>query len=221
MNLVVACLNSGGNNGGFRTEPGEHLIVAPLRGNHYGDHVAAESHLVMHCLRSEGADASEEGTGRGVPLVLAFDPTQMTSPGNYSNPKPGDPCHPLAATGHPPTICFDWQAGHGNDRSFRGKGRQYIMRKGAYTGALGATKRDAIAQTLTSSYAKNVVVHKMSVRRLIPVECERLQVFPDGWTEGESDSARYRMLGNAVVEVCAYWIGNRIVEVDVVASHEP
>jgi len=36
------------------------------------------------------------------------------------------------------------------------------------------------------------------IRRLTPVECERLQGFPDGWTEGVSDSQRYRQLGNAV-----------------------
>jgi len=36
------------------------------------------------------------------------------------------------------------------------------------------------------------------IRRLTPTECERLQGFPDGWTEGLSDSARYKCLGNAV-----------------------
>ena len=52
------------------------------------------------------------------------------------------------------------------------------------------------------------------VRRLTPRECERLQGFPDGWTAvgGMSDSARYRMLGNAVAVPVAEWIGKRIVE---------
>lgn len=36
------------------------------------------------------------------------------------------------------------------------------------------------------------------IRRLTPVECERLQSFPDGWTEGVSDTQRYKQLGNAV-----------------------
>ena len=49
------------------------------------------------------------------------------------------------------------------------------------------------------------------VRRLTPTECERLQGFPDGWTEGLSDSARYRCLGNAVTVNVAEWIGRRIV----------
>jgi len=52
-----------------------------------------------------------------------------------------------------------------------------------------------------------------SVRRLTPTECERLQGFPDGWTDGHSDSARYRMLGNAVCVPVAEWIGNRMMEV--------
>lgn len=36
------------------------------------------------------------------------------------------------------------------------------------------------------------------IRRLTPLECERLQGFPDGWTEGVSDTQRYKQLGNAV-----------------------
>tara|TARA_Y100001938_G_C8097264_1_gene438997 strand:+ start:2988 stop:4106 length:1119 start_codon:yes stop_codon:yes gene_type:complete len=37
-----------------------------------------------------------------------------------------------------------------------------------------------------------------SIRRLTPMECERLQGFPDGWTEGQSDTQRYKQLGNTV-----------------------
>lgn len=52
------------------------------------------------------------------------------------------------------------------------------------------------------------------VRRLTPRECERLQGFPDDWTlvNGMSDSARYRMMGNAVTVNVAEWIGKRILE---------
>lgn len=49
------------------------------------------------------------------------------------------------------------------------------------------------------------------VRRLTPTECERLQGFPDGHTDGQSDSTRYRQLGNAVCVNVAEWIGKRIV----------
>lgn len=50
------------------------------------------------------------------------------------------------------------------------------------------------------------------VRRLTPTECERLQGFPDGWTDGQSDTVRYRQLGNAVAVPCVYWIAKRIME---------
>jgi site-specific DNA-cytosine methylase len=52
----------------------------------------------------------------------------------------------------------------------------------------------------------------LGVRRLTPTECERLQGFPDGWTAGQSDSQRYRQLGNAVTVNVIKWIGNRIIE---------
>ena len=46
------------------------------------------------------------------------------------------------------------------------------------------------------------------IRRLMPIECERLQGFPDGWTEipGASDSARYRALGNSIAVPCFVYI---------------
>lgn len=51
------------------------------------------------------------------------------------------------------------------------------------------------------------------VRRLTPTECERLQGFPDGWTDGQSDSVRYKQLGNAVAVPVVAWIGKRIAAV--------
>lgn len=53
----------------------------------------------------------------------------------------------------------------------------------------------------------------VGVRRLTPTECERLQGFPDGWTDGQADTPRYRQLGNAVAVPCAEWIGRRIMEI--------
>lgn len=52
------------------------------------------------------------------------------------------------------------------------------------------------------------------VRRLTPVECERLQGFPDNWTGNQSDIKRYRQLGNAVAVPVIEWIGKRIVEAE-------
>jgi DNA (cytosine-5)-methyltransferase 1 len=45
---------------------------------------------------------------------------------------------------------------------------------------------------------KHGILTNNKVRRLTPLECERLQGFPDGWTEGISDTQRYKCLGNAV-----------------------
>lgn len=53
------------------------------------------------------------------------------------------------------------------------------------------------------------------VRRLTPLECERLQGYPDGWTDnGQADSARYRQLGNSVAVPCVEWIARRLVAAD-------
>lgn len=52
------------------------------------------------------------------------------------------------------------------------------------------------------------------VRRLTPTECERLQGFPDGWTDGQADSARYRQMGNAVAVPVVEWILRRLVDTD-------
>lgn len=137
---------------------------------------AEQNMLIAHSLRADGFDASEDGTGRGTPLVtvpilevgartgksttdmragsgigepgdpmytlqsgkqhavfsvglgsdvlhardlaqpvtgrngdpgcIAFDTTQITSKANRSNPKEGDPCHPLASGAHPPAVAF-------------------------------------------------------------------------------------------------------------------
>lgn len=83
-----------------------------------------------------------------------------------------------------------------------------------------------VAGALTSSYANGIggqggqdelevaafSAGSPSVRRLTPRECERLQGFPDGWTDipGNSDTQRYRQLGNAVAVPVAEWIMQRI-----------
>jgi DNA (cytosine-5)-methyltransferase 1 len=57
-----------------------------------------------------------------------------------------------------------------------------------------------------------VLVDGMEVRRLTPVECERLQGFPDNWTEGLADSHRYKQMGNAVTVNVANYVGLLIME---------
>lgn len=55
------------------------------------------------------------------------------------------------------------------------------------------------------------ILEGSKIRRLTPLECERLQGFPDGWTEGVSDTQRYKMLGNAVTTTVITAIGERLL----------
>ena len=110
--------------------------------------------------------------GRGTPIVpTCFDETQITSPGNFSAPKAGDPSHPLAKDARPPTIAFP----------------------------------------------EHMSAPQWAVRRLTPTECERLQGFPDGYTDitrrngkPAADGPRYKALGNSMACNVMRWIGQRI-----------
>lgn len=138
--------------------------------------------------RADGSSGGAPGTGIGddgdpAPTVstshppavahpIPFDTTQMTSAANRSSPKPGDPCHPLAAGAHPPAIASDW-----------------------------------------------------AVRRLTPVECARLQGFPDDYLSqvihnGKplADGPMYKGLGNSWPVNSVRWIGRRIQMVEEIAT---
>jgi DNA (cytosine-5)-methyltransferase 1 len=75
---------------------------------------------------------------------------------------------------------------------------------------------DNVAYTVDAMATQGVAQPPISVRRLTPRECERLQGFPDDWTlipyrKGESsDSNRYRSLGNSMAVPVMRWIGRRI-----------
>jgi len=56
------------------------------------------------------------------------------------------------------------------------------------------------------------ILHNAKIRRLTPVECERLQGFPDSWTRGVSDTQRYKLLGNAVTTNVVEFLGRRLRE---------
>lgn len=60
--------------------------------------------------------------------------------------------------------------------------------------------------------SENLAVMHSIVRRLTPTECERLQGLPDGYTDGGSDTARYKALGNGMAQPCADYVIRRIVE---------
>jgi site-specific DNA-cytosine methylase len=79
--------------------------------------------------------------------------------------------------------------------------------------SLTATDRHGVVKAFTSD---------MAVRRLTPLECERLQGFPDQYTDipGASDSARYRALGNSMAVPVMRWIGQRIDAVQRGEDHD-
>ena len=134
--------------------------------------------------------AAEAG-GNSVPSVcikecLPFDTTQVTSPQNGCNPKWGDPCHPLAAQGHPPTVickCYDKKAysieNHPADSRVdiddSGKVQTLTSRKGT-----GGGNVPMVMEPVQTSDQTEVCVQYI-VRRLTPTECARLQGFPDDW----------------------------------------
>ena len=126
--------------------------------------------------------------------VVPFDTTQITSAANYSRPKAGDPCHPLAAGAHPPTIAFGAQnsAAQGDDVREECSPTLDKSKTPAVAVALrgrdgGATAEigDDRAHALRASQGggdKPHVLADMAVRRLTPRECERLQGFRDDYT---------------------------------------
>jgi len=71
---------------------------------------------------------------------------------------------------------------------------------------------EGTTNTLTSVAKDNLWIEGTRIRRLTPVECERLQAFPDGWTDGISDTQRYKCLGNAVTTSVITAIGEGLLE---------
>lgn len=73
-----------------------------------------------------------------------------------------------------------------------------------------------VAHTLTAyDYKAQQAVLKRGeafVRRLTPLECERLQGLPDNWTEGGSDAKRYKAIGNGMAQPCADFVIEKLAE---------
>ena len=148
-----------------------------------------EAPIVTHTLRGEGFDASEDGTGRGTPLVpVAFRPTQDPI-------HSADVCHSLGANDNATAAVLAPTLTASNDPS-----------------------RSPQSSEVTKQ-VEAVLSAAMQVRRLTPVECERLQGFPDNytaipWRKKPSDQCpdgpRYKALGNSWAVPVVRWIGARI-----------
>jgi DNA (cytosine-5)-methyltransferase 1 len=94
----------------------------------------------------------------------------------------------------------------------------YSIREDAKANTFSATELDranalsALRPSPQSHHAQMFIAEsQMAVRRLTPVECERLMGWPDGWTDGQADSHRYKQCGNGVASPVAEWIGRQII----------
>lgn len=163
---------------------------------------------------------------------LPFNPTQVTSKQNGNNPQWDDPCHTLAATDRPPhVVAFRQNASgdviiHGGDGQTTGAltanstvSRRYNVVCMADANAKAAIDEDLSGTLKVGGEPPIAAIENRPhyvVRKLMPLECERLQGFPDGWTDIDfkgkqaSDAARYKALGNSMAVPVMHWIGNRI-----------
>ena len=172
-----------------------------------------ETLLVAHSLRAEGFDASEDGTGRGTPLV----PVQP---------------YTLAIRGRGGEHQLEYrQDGTANAVLTPNGGRAGIGvgaiafdckasgRNGFAVGDIAATQRSmGHANSHTNGGGHQAVMVGSAVRRLTPRECERLQGFPDDYTllpgAKAPDGPRYKALGNSMAVNVMRWIGARIQSVE-------
>lgn len=190
---------------------------------------------VAHTLRADGFDASEDGTGRGKPLVpvVAFAQNQRdevrevavagalaAQPGMKQTTylafgcKDSDPARSVSTVVSPTLRAMGHAHSHAN------AGGQVAVafshQAGGVQTTLGYEPSSGTCPTL--SVAQTPPVHAaMSVRRLTPTECERLQGAPDGWTlavnargKAMADGPRYKILGNSFAVPVIRWIGTRI-----------
>jgi DNA (cytosine-5)-methyltransferase 1 len=176
------------------------------------DNDAQANHLIAFSSKDHGADAGEisptlrsqnfkdSHMNGGGQVAIAFAENQRGEVGT------GDISPQLSCSGGKPGSGYSAVAFTERTRT---DGRNFESQEEL---AYAITNPGSGGRTNTRQVAGH-----FGVRRLTPTECERLQGFPDGWTgtdhEGKaiSDSARYRMLGNAVAVPVAQWIGERIV----------
>ena len=160
--------------------------------------------FIAHTLRGEGFDASEDGTGRGIPLVpVAF------SCKDHGADAADDISPTLRAMGH-----AESHANAGGQVAVA-----YDMR-GREGGAQFEGPHDtANMRAASGGSSRSYVQQGWAVRRLMPVECARLQGFPDRhsqipWRGGPAeecpDGPQYKTYGNSMAVKCMRWLGERI-----------
>ena len=142
--------------------------------------------------------------GNNIPAVLPFDTSFCTCPGNHSNPKYGSPCHTLSANAHIPKISINYSDIYclSSSQSHSQICKNISSTLTAAAGTSGNNKPiitmlqmsyssylpSKIASTITSvggavgTDSKVLSIKNNIIRKLTPLECERLQGFPDNWT---------------------------------------
>jgi site-specific DNA-cytosine methylase len=117
------------------------------------------------------------------------------------------------------------EVGAGAVSTLRGQGMRDLTAEGADASEDGTGRGTPIvAQTLKEStrypsHEATTPIEGTNVRRLTPLECERLQGYPDNWTatsngKPQADAPRYRQLGNSIAVPVFEWVARRI------AAHE-
>jgi DNA (cytosine-5)-methyltransferase 1 len=184
--------------------------------------------LIAHTLRAEGFDASEDGTGRGTPLVAVA--ATLSAGGHPNSNAPGrrkeddtnlvayDIHGTLATAGASPTdvhTSLRARAPGGSEASTTTVIAQPVDLQNV---ALGGEIAGTLDTTRPGRGGGQALMTGMAVRRLTPRECERLQGFPDDATavtyrgKPAADGPRYRALGNSMAVPVLAWIGRRIAE---------
>ena len=185
--------------------------------------------FITHSLRADGFDASEDGTGRGTPLVPVVGTMKsMSSSGGWSNSADH------AAAGYMIPVPEFYSITDGSHANGGGQVAIAIQEVGKRTGVstndpragIGIAKEGDPMFTLQAG-AQHGVGHGSAVRRLTPRECERLQGFPDDYTlipyrgKPAADGPRYKALGNSMAVPVMRWIGERIAEADKINPPPP
>lgn len=197
-------------------------------------------------VRQDGAAYTIKA--RQVPQAVAFDLNQITSKTNRSQPDPAVH-HTLPASTLAPhlaqPVAFDCKGTEvqvsvdGSHPTLRSMGHNLSHQNAGGHAAVAFAENSRgeirlqggdgqVAPQLTTGGGKpgqgqSVIAQPWAVRRLTPVECERLQGFPDGYTDvpyrrrnWAPDGPRYKALGNSMAVNCMEWIGERIAEVEAI-----
>ena len=194
-----------------------------------GDEVA---NLVAHSFRAEGFDASEDGTGRGIPLVTAFSaqdngrdatadlaPTMRAQRDRYTGGNLAVAFHPTQDPISSAEVCHSIGANENATAAVMQPIPFDTTQITSKANGSNPQSGDPCHPIAAGAHAP-AIAQVMQVRRLTPVECERLQGFPDNYTaipwrkkpaDECPDGPRYKALGNSWAVPVVRWIGERIV----------